>query len=206
MRTPLVGLVQEQEQRKSCRWRSHGGFMRRTNLFRLFGASTNETTRRADETAVQRAAATVASAFLAPLQLLTGSLMRAFPSLSLLACIVAATFSLNAHSQASEVSALSAVPIAVLSAAPVAIVSSGANLTVRAVEASVGGTTWVLERASDGARASVRLAGGASVAVGTSVVATAVTAGTVLSVAGQVIAFIPNEVGAALLHNERVTP
>jgi len=34
---------------------------------------------------------------------------------------------------------------------------------------------------------------------------TAVAAGNVLSVAGQVIAFIPNEIGAALLHNERVT-
>ena len=131
--------------------------------------------------------------------------MRAFPFVSLLALFFGATCSVDAHAQASEVSAVSAVPIAVLSAAPVAIVSSGANLIVRAVEASAGGTTWVLERASDGARASVKLAGGASVAVGTSVVATAVTAGTVLSVAGQVIAFIPNEVGAALLYNERVT-
>lgn len=131
--------------------------------------------------------------------------MRAFQFFSLLAFWVAATCSLGAQAQASEASALSAVPIAVLSKAPVAIVSAGANLSVSAVEASAGGTTWVLERASDGARASVTLAGGASVAVGTSVMVTAVTAGKVLSVAGQVIAFIPNEIGAALLYNERVT-
>lgn len=131
--------------------------------------------------------------------------MSALSALSIFTFIVVTTLSLNARAQASEASALSTVPIAVLSAAPVAIGASGASLTVRAVEASADGTTWVLERSSDGARASVKLAGKASVAVGTSVVVTAVTAGQVLSVAGQVIAFIPNEIGAALLHNERVT-
>jgi poly(A) polymerase len=34
---------------------------------------------------------------------------------------------------------------------------------------------------------------------------TAVSAGWVLSTAGQVIAFVPNELGKALLHNERIT-
>jgi len=67
----------------------------------------------------------------------------------------------------------------------------------------------VLERASDGARASVTLsaaaAGGLSVAAGTAVVVTAFSAGWVLSAAGKAIAFIPNEIGAALLHNERLT-
>ena len=106
---------------------------------------------------------------------------------------------------ASEASALSALPIGMLSAGPVAIVAVDANLTVRAVETSADGATWVLERAADGARASVKLAGNASVTVGSSVVVTAVAAGHVLSVAGQAVAFIPNEIGAALLHNERVT-
>ena len=131
--------------------------------------------------------------------------MSVFSALSILAFIVVTTISVNAHAQGSEASALSALPIGLLSVAPVVIVASGANLTVRAVEASADGTTWVLERAADGVRASVKFAGNASVAVGTSVVVTAVAAGTVLSVAGQVIAFIPNEIGAALLHNERVT-
>ena len=131
--------------------------------------------------------------------------MSVYSALSVLAFLVATTFSVNTHAQGSEASALSALPIGVLSAAPVVIVASGANLTVRAVEASADGTTWVLERAADGTRASVKLAGNASVAVGTSVVVTAVAAGNVLSVAGQAIAFIPNEIGASLLHNERVT-
>jgi len=67
----------------------------------------------------------------------------------------------------------------------------------------------VLERASAGARASVTLsaqaAGGLSVAVGTAVVVTAFSAGWVLSAAGKAIAYIPNEIGAALLYNERIT-
>ena len=135
--------------------------------------------------------------------------MSASPAFFILAVIVVAAFSVNAHaqtnSQASAASALSALPIGVLSAAPVAIVASGANLTVRAVETSVGGTTWVLERTADGLRASVKLAGNSSVQIGTSVVVTAVASGNVLSAAGKAIAFIPNDIGAALLYNERVT-
>lgn len=116
----------------------------------------------------------------------------------------------NAHPRGpSGASELSALPIAISVAAPVAVLSAGAMLSVVAVEASGEGTVWVLERASDGARASVRLgtqaAGGLSVAAGTAVVVTAFSAGWVLSSAGKAIAYIPNEIGAALLYNERVT-
>jgi len=131
--------------------------------------------------------------------------MSVASALSILAFIVVTTFATNARAQASEASALSALPVGVLSAAPVAVLASGVNLTVSAVEASAAGTTWVLERAADGARASVKLAGNASVAVGSSVAVTAMAAGYVLSVAGQAVAFIPNEIGASMLYNERVT-
>lgn len=132
----------------------------------------------------------------------------------LLSTTVAALLTLNltgarAQSEVSAASALSALPIAVSIAAPVMILSAGATLTVVAVEASATGAVWVLERASDGARASVRLgaqaAGALSLAAGTVVVVTAVSTGWVLSTASQAIAFIPNEIGAALLYNERVT-
>ncbi|WP_372527781.1 hypothetical protein [Piscinibacter sp.] len=106
-------------------------------------------------------------------------------------------------------SALSMLPVAVSVAAPAMILSAGATLSVVAVEAAADGTVWVLERASDGARASLTLsaqaAGGVSVAVGTVVVVTNFSAGWVLSAAGKAIAYIPNEIGAALLYNERVT-
>ena len=131
-----------------------------------------------------------------------------------LSATVAALLTLNlvsarAQSEVSAVSALSTLPIAVSIAAPVMILSAGVTLTVVAVEASATGAVWVLERASDGARASVRLGvqatGALSVATGTVVVVTAVSTGWVLSAASQAIAFIPNEIGAALLYNERVT-
>ncbi len=133
---------------------------------------------------------------------------------SLVSATVAALLTINlataqAQSEASAASALSALPIAVSIAAPVMILSAGVTLTVVAVDVSATGAVWVLERASDGARASVRLgaqaAGGLSVVAGTAVVVTAVSTGWVLSTASRAIAFIPNEIGAALLYNERVT-
>ena len=111
----------------------------------------------------------------------------------------------DACAQSSEASALSTLPIAMVSAAPAALITSGATLSVVGAEASADGVVWVLERASDGARATLRIAGQASVAVGTTVSVGAITAGYVLSVAGRAIACIPNEVGASLLYNERVT-
>ena len=134
--------------------------------------------------------------------LLRGTLIAALLSASLWAPA-------QAHPNASDASVLSALPIAMSVAAPVALLSAGAMLSVVAVEATSAGTVWVLERASDGAQASVRLgaqvAGGLSVAAGTAVLVTAMSTGWVLSAAGRAIAFIPNEIGAALLHNERIT-
>ncbi|MDP2004442.1 MAG: hypothetical protein Q8K45_02090 [Rubrivivax sp.] len=133
----------------------------------------------------------------------------------LLASVLAATLlgplaPAQAHRDASaEASALSMLPIAVSVAAPAVLLSAGAVFTVVAVKVVSDGTVWVLERASDGAQVSVTLTGaavgGVSLLAGTAVVAVASTAGWVLSAAGQAIAFIPNEIGKALLHNERVT-
>lgn len=131
--------------------------------------------------------------------------MSSISVLSIFAFIVVVAFTTEAHAQASEASALSALPVGVLSVAPVAILGSGVTLTVSAVEASAAGTSWVLERAADGVRATVKLAGHTSVAVGTSIACTSIAAGYVLSAAGQAVAFIPNEIGASMLYNERVT-
>jgi hypothetical protein len=116
------------------------------------------------------------------------------------------TLPARAHNNAaSELSAISMLPVAVVVAAPALMLSGGVTLTVVAVEASAAGTVWVLERASDGARASLQLVGGSMMAVGTGVLVSATAAGWVLSAAGQAIAFVPNEIGASLLYNERVT-
>ncbi|MCU0942246.1 MAG: hypothetical protein MUE35_06835 [Hydrogenophaga sp.] len=98
---------------------------------------------------------------------------------------------------------------AAVSAVPVALTVSGAVLVVKAVEASTTGTVYVLERASDGARVSVNVSGAAvsatAIGVGSVVTVSVIASGVILSTAAEVLAFIPNEIGRALLHNERVT-
>ena len=121
---------------------------------------------------------------------------------------------------ASEASVLSALPIAsvmIVGAAasaatvalPVALSTSGAVLVIKSVEVSARGTLCVLERASDGVQVSVEIAArGAersSLMVGKTVQVAVIGAGAVLSIAGEAIAFVPNEIGRALLHNERIT-
>lgn len=106
---------------------------------------------------------------------------------------------------ASELSALSALPVAVSVALPAGLLVAGASFTVVAVESLSDATVWVLERASDGARFSLRLAGEASAVVGTGVVVSAVAAGWVLSAAGEALCFVPNERGRSLMHDERIT-
>jgi len=96
-----------------------------------------------------------------------------------------------------------------VSALPVALTVSGAVLVVKAVEVSARGTVIVLERAADGARASVELsaraASGVVLGVGSVVGVSVIGAGVLLSAAGELLCFIPNELGRALLHNERIT-
>src|SRR5574344_916039 len=98
-------------------------------------------------------------------------------------------------------------PAGAVVALPVALSVGGAVLTVQAVQASAMGTVIVLERASDGAQASLELTGRAASAtaygVGTVVACSVIGTGAILSVAGEVLAFVPNALGRALLHNER---
>lgn len=132
-------------------------------------------------------------------------LVATMVSLSMLAVALPA----GAHNDGlSEASALSALPVAISISAPVLSVAAGSVLVLASVEVVADGTVWVLQRASDGARIVVKWsaisAGMASVAVGTAITVTAVSAGWVLSTAGTVLALIPNELGRALLHHERV--
>lgn len=106
-------------------------------------------------------------------------------------------------------SALSALPVAVSVVAPIGVISAGTTLVVASVEVTAIGTVWVLERASDGAKAVIKLsaegARAASVGVGTAVTLTALSTGWVLLAGSEMLAFIPNELGKALLYNERIT-
>ena len=123
----------------------------------------------------------------------------------------------RAQSEASALSTLSAVPVAsVVGAAsvatvalPVALSTAGAVLVVKSVEVGARSSVYLLERASDGARVSVEVVHRgvhqASLAAGASVTVTVFASGVVLSAAGEAIAFLPNALGRALLHNERLT-
>ncbi|NUZ04310.1 hypothetical protein [Piscinibacter koreensis] len=125
------------------------------------------------------------------------------------ACLAVGLAQANAQSAISDASRLSAVPVGASVAATGAVLSAGATLVVVSVVASGDGAVWLLERASTGARTSVRVGlqavGGASVAAGTLVTVTAVSTGWVLSAASEAVAFVPNEIGSALLYDERVT-
>ena len=125
-----------------------------------------------------------------------------------------------ARAQSEASLALSALPVAsvvagasmgaaAVSVVPVALSVAGATLVVKAVEVTARGTVYLLERASDGAQASVevvgRAASGLVMGVGTVVAVSVIGTGVLLSAAAEVLPFIPNELGRALLHNARVT-
>lgn len=137
---------------------------------------------------------------------------RALLQLAALPLALGCASAVRAHGSGPELSAASSLslslPVAVLVVAPVAFLSAGAILTVVAVETSAQATVWVLRRASDGARASLKLSRelveGLAVSVGTAISVTAVAAGWLLVVAGEVLCIVPNTLGEALLYNERV--
>lgn len=93
-------------------------------------------------------------------------------------------------------------------AIPVALLASGAAFTVRAIEVSARGTLVVLESASEGVAVGIELSGLAAapsaLTVGASVTSTLIAAGVVLSAADQALCLIPNAIGRALLHNEKI--
>lgn len=111
----------------------------------------------------------------------------------------------DARADGSEASTLSGLPVVTLSAAGMALLTTGTSLKVMAVQASGNGTSWLLERVSDGARATLQLSGRSPMGVGTTLLVSAISAGWVLSADGKAIACVPNELGASLLFNERVS-
>jgi len=118
--------------------------------------------------------------------------------------------SAGAHpGSSSELSEASLVPVAISIALPIVLVAGIGSIVVTGVEASAQGTVWIVENVADGVKGSIRFAGrvvgAAAVSVGSVIVVTAVATGMVLSAAGHVIAFIPNEIGRTLSYNQRVS-
>ncbi|MES2934237.1 MAG: hypothetical protein V4805_12215 [Pseudomonadota bacterium] len=87
------------------------------------------------------------------------------------------------------------------------VVASGI-VVVESVESVADGVVVVLKGASEATTASIKLTGkaakGLSVAAGTVVDVTVMATGSMLTAAGKAVAYIPNEVGAALMHHSKV--
>ncbi|MCX9156252.1 hypothetical protein OPU71_08975 [Niveibacterium sp. 24ML] len=87
--------------------------------------------------------------------------------------------------------------------------SSGAELSVVAVEHGSEASVLVLQNIGNGLEVSVKLtgqaAGGASVAVGSTVQVLTEAAGYLLTSGGKAIAYVPNEIGKSLLQHTRLT-
>jgi hypothetical protein len=128
-----------------------------------------------------------------------------------------------ARAQSDASLAVSALPVAsvVLSAAavgtaasaavavPAALSVAGSQLVIKSVQASADAVVYVMERVSDGAQASVRVSLGAGRysirQVDTAVSVVVIATGVMLVATGEVLAFIPNEAGRALLHSAKLS-
>ena len=122
---------------------------------------------------------------------MTALLNKTLARLLLAAGLACALVSAPARAQSEASAALSLLPVAsvvgtasvgaaasgAVVALPAALSVAGAVLTVKSIEAS---------------------------AVGTVVTCSVIGTGVLLSVAGEVLAFVPNALGRALLHNERL--
>jgi hypothetical protein len=120
-----------------------------------------------------------------------------------LACTAA-----QAKGDASGPSRLSGDASATVVAGSLLSVAAAGSVVVIGVQASAEGVELVLQGASEAGAATVRLSGqaarGLSIATGTVLEVVATSTGHVLVLSGKALAFIPNELGKALLHHERV--
>jgi hypothetical protein len=154
-------------------------------------------------------------------------LIQTIHALSLGALLLATTLPAAANAQSDASLTMSAMPLAsvviasgtglsVAGAAstaavalPAALSVVGSKLVIISVEVLASGTVYVVERVSDAARATIKIATktarASAMAVGTAVVVSASLAGVLLYAGSEVLAFIPNELGRSLFYNERLT-
>lgn len=111
--------------------------------------------------------------------------------------------------QSDRASEASLAPIALSVIAPASVLVGGTVFTVKSVQASAHGTKIVLQGVANASEVSIEvsenLASRSATLAGKAATVSVIASGTVISVAGDVIAFIPSEIGQALLHSERIT-
>lgn len=88
-------------------------------------------------------------------------------------------------------------------------VGASGMVVVKGVEVLAQGSVLVITGVSEGVSVTIQLSGqalqGIGIVSGTVLHASAVATGHILISAGKVIAFIPNEIGKALIHHEKVS-
>ena len=136
-------------------------------------------------------------------------------SLVMFGVLLSAQLALAAPRQLSDASrgseALS-LGVAVVTLGSLSALEGSGRIVVDAVEVSADSATLVLKRLADGAsQASIvtlKLSGKAlekiALVVGAGIEISVVSTGYILISAGKALAFIPNQVGQALLHHEKV--
>jgi hypothetical protein len=119
---------------------------------------------------------------------------------TLIAVAALSAFAINtARADASEASVFGSLLIgSVVAATPITLSAGTAALTVKAVDKTAKGMSWLVVNASTGASYTLELSGNAaahaSVQAGTVLTASAHAAGTLLSAGGLVLAIVPNAV------------
>jgi hypothetical protein len=115
----------------------------------------------------------------------------------------------QSSSDLSNASGLVAEGAATVVVGSLSAVAASGTVLVDSVEMAGDASVVVLAGASDAAQATVRLSGRAareaSLVAGASVNVVATSTGYLLVASGKVLAFIPNEIGKALIHHSRVS-
>jgi hypothetical protein len=131
-------------------------------------------------------------------------------ALPLLIGLLVSTPALAQSDAASQVSAISVAPSVELASVALEAIPAGSHLVVKAlrpvgelveisVEAAATGASFVLSVTADTVRA-------LGLAAGTVLTFTAVSAGYVISVGAEVLAFVPDAVSRTLIHHRELQP
>ena len=135
--------------------------------------------------------------------------MNTRTTICLLAVATMLQLSASVSAQSEGASEASLAPIAVSVIAPASVLVGGTVFTVKSVQASAHGTRIVLKGVANASEVSIEVSGDvaskSSTIAGKAATISVIASGTIVSVAGEVIAFIPTEIGQALLHSERIT-
>ena len=114
----------------------------------------------------------------------------------------------QASTDMSAASGMIAAGSALVVGGSLSAVAASGKVAIASVEVAGESVVIVLAGASQAARATVRLsaasAAGVSLVAGTAVSVVLIASGTVLIVAGEAIAYIPNEIGKSLIYHERI--